>query len=572
MIRLCLHRSDLSLAWQPDQHGWRAGCSHVAPFLHPAIEAYAVASEAQTLFVVRERLHGNGTRRPAPGAARGFGIRHVRAGELRKWLAEAEAWPLDSILVLVSRGGRAGTGTAELRAGSRGTAPVYLVESGDTLWGDWDPVALYAHMRDRSLRFDLASHFLISFGTPYSRQTLFPRMQRLTERAHASWGVRAGPAGAARPLIIAYPPALEPPRPGSAVPSADVVGAFGALVAWSMRRWIDAGQPAIYSHLSGGLDSGTVAGVGASLVPGAVHTFGLIMPGSSGAAQQRRRHALVRRFRFVDWSWPAVTHLPLTPRSRRVVEHRVVPWEECYVEAFEVLLQRVRARGGQVLFTGSGGDELTYLQWAELDQEQRRRLVKEIFVDRARLPSFVTRRAREAYYDTFRTLDRAPAGAVPSSVFDASAAVAPLYLSHGIWPVHPLGMAEVYRFCQTLPAEWRKDRALARRLLKHLGCPASMYQPRSHEDFGPVMESSLCGPARPLFERLFKTSRLADLELIDGKRLVRCYEDYCAHGPDARRDTGVQFYGAAVLELALRVLDAAHGAPSAMLAGTPASR
>lgn len=63
------------------------------------------------------------------------------------------------------------------------------------------------------------------------------------------------------------------------------------------------------------------------------------------------------------------------------------------------------------------------------------------------------------------------------------------------------------------------------------------------------MSRSMRGPARTLLTRLFRSSALADLGIVDGGKLRADYAAWC----DGGRDTGATvFYATAILELSLQ--------------------
>lgn len=537
MIELELCREDLGSRWAHDASGWSAGQSQIRPFPHPALEAHAFATQGRTLFVVRERCGRRGM--PSPGP-----VHHLSAERFARVLADAREWSLELLLVLLSHG-EDGT-EVSLECGGWGTAPVYLLESQERLRVHWDPASLYPHCRTRSLAPELAAQFLIEGKTSYSRRTLFPDIQQLTERARAHWGGREGT------LRIDYPPAVEPVAVGTLRDGVDVLGTFEHILAGSMRRWLDAEDPIVATELSGGLDSAIVAAVGSRLSPSPVRTFGMLMPGEPGEGQRRRRQELIARFGCEDWSFPAAENLPLSAAGDRLRGGRIVPWEECYVEAFQRMLGRVAAQGVAVLFTGVGGNELCFLHYEEMSSAEREALAREVVVERADAPAFVAEQAYRRYRDSLRSLDRAPRARMPDSGLQAAAAGSALYLAQGIWQVHPLCTPELVRFCERLPREWREARALERRLLARKGCSRAVTHPQATENFSPLMQLAVRQTARRGLERLFRDSRLAAAGLVDGQKMIDSYAEY---GRTGRPGDEFGFYNAAVLELTLRALD-----------------
>jgi asparagine synthase (glutamine-hydrolysing) len=543
MLRLYVTRSDLAREWHPSAGGWVGGESFIRPYRHPALEDFSIATEGKLLVVVRERWQG-GSQSVRP-ALEGGGL--LDSAEFEARLAEIKEWPLQFIAVLVSRGERDRGVT--IFNGGWATAPIYLLEGRETLRGDWDPVELYPHVHTRTLDPELASHFLVSFARPYSRRTLIPDIQLLTERSCARWGMSNGEKS---PLRIDYPLALSSPHPRTLKPGADVLAMFELILRSSMERWI---SPAVTPacELSSGLDSGVVSSVAASINSEPVHTLGIIVAGEMAEGQRARRKMFIDRFGFRDLTVEACRHLPLSPESERLRENRVVPWEECYYEATEQLFKLMPRTPGVVIFTGVGGDELFYKHWQELSSREREECLNEDSRDRADLPGFLTGAAVEAYYDTLDGLDLAPPSLVSTSALEAVSNMSAQYLRSGFWPVSPLCTPELVWFCRSLPLEWRENRELQRRFLLRLECPREVAYPEKTENFTPVMEAAMSNAARPLINEIFLDSRLADMGLIKPDILLASYADYCDGA--ALKGGALQFYEAAILELTLRCLE-----------------
>ncbi|MGH8532704.1 MAG: asparagine synthase-related protein [Gammaproteobacteria bacterium] len=545
MIKFRLRLNDLASQGESSAVGWRAGQSYIRPFFHPALEAYAITDGTRMLFVVRERLRGV----KSPWAAGEFQVKNVSPPDLTEESARAGEWPLDLTLILVCSPEHGGE--VKIYAGSWGTAPVYVLEDDDTLWGNWDPSELYRLTRNKTLDAELVAHFLIQYGCPYSKRTLFPEIQLLTERTRTRWSIREGRAGR---LQIEYPTAVEPRRPRTLKPDADVLSTFRHILTASMRRWLDTADPAVSAELSSGLDTGIVAAIGSDLSSQPVQTYGLVMPGEPGRLQQERRKQLIERFRFVDRPLMAEDYPPLSFGSRRVRENRIVPGHELYYEAFEAMLKLASAHGTNMLFNGNGGDELCSLYYEEWSAQQREQKRRDVLIERYDLHAFLTKRTYEIYRDTVYKVDRAPRASMPVSALTSAYAASPLYLRNGIWPVSPLCTPELVRFCRSLPHEWRAGRALQRRFLTYLGCSDTVAYPKSTETFIPVVQSALRQAARPLLQELFEQSRLTELGFVDRKKLLASYAEYCANdGPDVP-DAEEGYYSVAVLELTLRAL------------------
>jgi asparagine synthase (glutamine-hydrolysing) len=547
MLAFVLNRSDLVLDWQPTAHGWTAGGCRIEPFRHPALEDFAIATDGRLLVVVRERCAGVAAPHRTGASCV---VPHVEPQIWDDTIAECIEWPLQMVVLIVSAD--EGAPIVTIVSGSWGTAPIFVVARGESLFGHWDAARLYAHLRKPYLDEVLAVHFLATFETPYARATLFPDIRLLTERSRARWTVDSH--GRAE-LDIAYPPAVHPLRARRLKPDVDVLGAFWNILTSSMRRWWPENQRGVGAELSGGLDSGIVSAAASSLVQGRpLDTYGLILSGEVGERQQSRRRTLIERFGLDDQALDLGGFLPLAPGSNRLVGGRVVPWEECYYEAVDAMLAGAAEKGTRLLFTGFGGDELCEVRegardFKEVDppREIARGLPKS-------LPPFLSQAAVQAYRDGLDGIDRAPTSPISSSSIEAAAQCASLYLNRGIWPVHPLCTPELVRFCQMLPREWREGRAVERRLLDRLGCSPNLTQPQEPDSFSPALAAAFRRDGRPEIEWLFRESRLAELGWVDREQLVTSYTDWC-NGVDL--EGSVPFYAAAVLELTLRQIETA---------------
>jgi len=431
------------------------------------------------------------------------------------------------------------------KAGEWGAAPIYLLQDGDRLRGDWNPAALYPHLRHRAFDEFLIAHYLLRCGCPYSKQTIVPEIQMLTACSSATW--ESGQA-----LQITYPEPAERHFPRQVLDGADVVGTLGRILSASSTRWIDRSLNApVSAELSSGLDTAMVASAAAAGSERPVRTYGLIMPGEPGRHQQDRRAQLIDHFGFVDLSVEAREFPPFTDLTR-IAENQVYVGQEFYHEAFEQMLRLARSEGTVLLMSGNGGDELCYLnedEWGPDEWSSRR---GDIVVERAGIPDFFTDKTFELYHDGLYKIDRAPRARMPRSAFTSSAASAPLYLNNGVWPASPLATPEIYRFCRSLPREWREGRTIQRDWLTRLGCSRAVTHPESTETFQPVMEYSLREAARPLIQRLFADSYLAEGGFVDRDRLVHHYERFCAGSQGPVEDT--EFLSIVSLELSCRAL------------------
>ncbi|MBK1613634.1 hypothetical protein CKO44_09145 [Rubrivivax gelatinosus] len=530
MISFRIEAGDRLLPWTAAAGRWAAGRSWVQPFEHPALECCSLVSPDRLAFIVRER-----------GAMTGrlTGLEPQRVDE-QAWdeqLAAALQWPLN-VSVLTWRTDAAGS--VLLRCGGWGTAPVCLAVQRDTLHGHWDPAQLYRFLQG-GVDFGRAAYLLARIGAPYSRRTLFPGMQLLTERACADWDPeRHG-------LRIDYPQPMPVAGPRTLRADADVLGSFEALLGASITRWLDPGRDVFATELSGGLDSAVVGLVAAKLSGRPVRSYGLIVPDETGRVQTRRRQLIVERLGALDSAIDASRHTPFSS-PRHEGDDAIVPWGEFYHEAFLALLRRARGHGVHTILTGIGGDEISTLAHDELDPRRPAPMAEPA------LPSYLSDRALQAFREVAQHgLDCAPNGAAVRSVFEAAQAGTAVYLRAGVWPLYPYATPELVEFCRSLPAEWRRGRRLQREYLARHGLPQEVYRPELPESFIPLLDQAMRRDARKTIEALFQDSLLADAGLVDTPRLLAAYRRYCSGEDLSESDFLLE---AVVLELTLRTLQA----------------
>lgn len=546
MLRLALRVVDLPKrwAWSRSQNRLYVGGSWVEAFCHQSLRRRVLVSESLLLIVVHEVSHAS-----TPSDSAGISpnpIECTTEAIHAEW-ATARLKTADWTALLINRSTR----RLSLRSGPKGLAPVYLSESGNCLRGSWDPVDLYPYLQNPCLEYARASHYLACLGQPYAHQTILRGLLRVTPGSLAIWG--GDPSVSRADLRIRYPNVDGLPCVRRLLPEASPICPFLQLLTNAVLGSVQPQSNPIATELSGGLDSGIVTAVAARCHPRRIKSHGLVMPSGEGAMQNQRRMEFVKRFQLQDAAISAERYLPFGSRGERLRESTAIPWGDCYDEAFGEMFDTVSRSGSCVLMTGIGGDELMYPHWSELSKQEQSMRRAELFPAASSTPVFLTTEARQAYVETFASMDRAPRAEVPGSGLEDAACVAPSLLRRGIWPVHPLCSAEVYQFCQALPAHWRQDRRIMRQALAAMGCSATVTHPVATETFQPLMSKSLRHARRAFVRSLFEDSRLDRHGLVDGPDLVKGFDRFCSGSEDVPQ---VQFYAAASMEMVLRAVEA----------------
>lgn len=512
MLTARLHLRDAgSSAWTWTGHGWSSGDSWIRPLSNSVLESSLHRDHAgRTAVVVQERAasHPRDSRLPAvvPDATR---------------LVPLSQSCLREFLVVWWEPGR-----VQVRAGPFGTAPLLLATRGDLLAASWHlpDLASYIHT-DQPLGRAIARR--LSRQPRYTSDTVFPGVQRLTERATATF------TGSG--LTLRYPePAEHVLRPRRLRLGVDVVDGFSDLLAEVLHA-TPAGSASAGTELSGGADSAAVARAISADRDHPVPSYGLILGGDVGRQQRRRRAAMIDRFNLDDTTVAAEEHPPFTPTGVRGRGMPHDPLAAYYREAFDAMRDRVAAAGTPVICTGLGGDEL-----CTSPSSGRRRLQPE-------QPPWLGPASRAVIDDVDTNI--APATVIPMTSLMAQASHNPAYLAARIWPVAPLAHPTLVRFAEQLPAPWRTGKRLLRRQLSRAGLPAHVVYPSRPETFAALMQTGLRRYGLPVLKGMLAESVLVDLGYLDHHALAEAYDDAitAAHLPSTLCD-------ALTLEVGLRSL------------------
>ncbi|MFE9096193.1 asparagine synthase-related protein [Streptomyces sp. NPDC007264] len=392
---------------------------------------------------------------------------------------------------------------ARLAAGAFGTTPLYLTEGAGELHASWDLTLLRPHLRADRLAPRVVARTLTRQHR-YTSETLFEGVYRLTERASAMF-TTAG-------LSIHYPePAEHVLEPRTLRPGVDPLAALDELLTDAIRQAPTA-TGCVGVELSGGADSGNVAlAVKAACFP-EMHSFGLLVGGSVGRQQSERRRALVEHCGFLDTAVSAVQHPPFCPGGVRALRKPHDPAGAFYQEAFDVLREQAAARRCEIMFTGTGGDEINAYHSRTQAQLPAPDPVPWLGVQGARALAEVNEHL-------------APIPVLPVPTLMAFGLHNPGFLRAGIWPVSPLANPQIVRFMEQLPHEHKRGKALFRERIRRAGLAEWVAAPAEPENFLAVLEKGLRSYGLPVLDDMLKESILVDLGYVDGKSLAEARRD-----------------------------------------------
>jgi asparagine synthase (glutamine-hydrolysing) len=281
----------------------------------------------------------------------------------------------------------------------------------------------------------------------------------------------------------------------------------------------------------------------------------MILDGQRAAQQVSRRRELIRGCGFIpsDITIRATGRPPLHPAGQRFRGCPVSPYDEPYHEAMSALHQAAAENGVRHVFTGIGGDEMVAVSRTEGDAAP-------VGSDRDFMPwiSGRTQRAAEEADDGI-----APASLINEMTMIAVGCAAPIVLTSGSWPVHPLADPRMITFGEWLPKEWRHGKRLHRERLMKRGLGHHVAYPPVPEVFTGIMDLGLRNHGMELARRLVREGGyLIDAGYVDAIRLAESCDRISA-GVPLPRDR--EIFDVLALEVAIAALT---GGPSATTVAT----
>ena len=484
MLTTLLIDPDSPQDWRWDGTRYTApGGGLIEPYAHPMTEHAAVTDGARTLIILRERSQRPADLPPVPA--------RVAPHELDQVTGLARQWPADYVLIETEQ-----RKPVRVTAGPARSTPLYLACRDGVLHGSWDmgrlrPCAAGLNPKE--------STRMLAYHPRYSCETAFTGIWRLTERATATF---------AGDLFIRYPDLVPHARPRKLADGADVLAAFGAAIDAALGlRPLDPATTTF--HLTGGLDSGSIAARAARRHPGQLNTATLVITGPGRQHQIRRRAEILSRVPFGphDVQVDTASLLMFGPDCDRTRGELVSPYDGPLYEHMTALNTQIAALGARAVVSGLGGDEMVAVGSAEseqaaLDKTENFDLPWLGPVARAALP-----------YGDDQIAPPAMAGGI---TLLAAECVAPPLLRAGLWPVHPFAAAPLVTLGDQLPFHWRELKQLQRRHLATFGLSEDACNPRARESFAELVEQSLLVNGLPLLHRILdQGSPLIEAGLLD---------------------------------------------------------
>ena len=390
--------------------------------------------------------------------------------------------------------------TLEISRNHHASCGLYAVRKLDTIYLHWDPVQLYGLLEGSEiLDRDQCAAFL-SCRWHYGPDTLFKDIKFIPERCRLTLKEHD--------FYVTRPPAISALTPRPLKGNADPTAMLRQLLMDDISAYDLEGV--VCSELSSGLDTTIIASVLAeTIAPKSLLTIGYLPMGEDRSLLQKRRSEAVDRLHARDFCPPIESHYPsaFDPHKKHW------PYEAPSVFEKEAAGATIAAAGGQIVFSGIGGDELCNLTAQEEDYSPSPAKTKAVDT---LLPDQVYRRMQR------HELPCWPTGLVPESGHDVANSISFAYLRHGVWYAHPFNSSELQTFAHFLPVEWRRNRKLSRDILRRYGYSDFFLQQTPKESLSASLDNLILG--LPNLESFFENSLLASEGLIDLNKTGRALQ------------------------------------------------
>jgi asparagine synthase (glutamine-hydrolysing) len=469
--------------WDGTRYVAPGGGGLIEPYAHPMTEHAAVTDGTRTAVILRERARHRAGLHPVP--------MRVAPRELDQVTEMARRWPADYVLIETEC-----RKPVRVTAGAARTTPLYLAHRDGVLHGSWDMGRLRPYAAGLNPK---EATRMLAYHPRYSYETAFTGIWRLTERATATFG---------GDLYIRYPDPVLHAGPRELADGADVLTAFAEAIDAALDLRPTDPETTAY-HLTGGLDSGSIATRAARRWPGKLNTATLIITGPGRKHQVRRRHEILSRVPFGPHDVQVDTQgqLMFGPDCDRARGNLISPYDEPLYEHMAALNARIAALGARTVVSGLGGDEMVAVGSAESEQAA---------IDKTEnfgLPWLGPVAQAALPYGDDQIAPPAMAGGI---TLLAAECVAPPLLRAGLWPVHPFAEAPLVTLGDQLPFHWRELKQLQRRHLATFGLSEDACNPRVRESFAELVGQSLLANGLPHLRRILdQGSPLIEVGLLN---------------------------------------------------------
>jgi|GEM_PF-978470 len=198
------------------------------------------------------------------------------------------------------------------------------------------------------------------------------------------------------------------------------------------------------------------------------------------------------------------------------------PYSDIYLELAEDMACNLQAAGAKVVFNGAGGDDL--FEHNDSLEDQLGIGPKGYIARSKSLAAFATPKLERLLG---AVIPQKQQSILPKRSVSASTPCIQnnVYIERDIWPVSPLNNEDLFTYCQGLPYQFRKQKAILRLYYEAKKYPTQWYDKSlPNEDFGDYFNSSLLSENyQSLFSYFVQHSYLHDAGYIDTTILAELY-------------------------------------------------
>ncbi|MBI0330413.1 hypothetical protein [Burkholderia plantarii] len=513
MIEASLDLADLTAT--PE---WRDGSicfsnSFITPVSHQGLVVRFISHSESWLLVVRER---ECLEQLACDISYG-----VTVGEIWNELESLQNFDLDYLAVEWTSTQEGGT--LRILSGPMGILPAYAYLEKSALTITWDYRRILTQCPSKRIDLKAVCHRLVG-DFRYGPRMMLSSVVALTERSSLYMTANGVDFQFPGPCIV----------DGGYEKSPLSIDAAAELFIETLKTRI-ARRPLratdICTELSGGIDSAMVSAVlkciyGADPLALSIHTDSVFF-----RTDTPRRTSLIGFFGFHSRELEAFDF------SSNFIEDTAPLWGEYFHCIFGKLWRMAQNDERSFRFSGIGGDEIC--------STSQQMLFSDLWSSHHKI---LTKNAIELLKDVF-VGDYSPGYCTKTGLL-AAANQSPFLIEKGILSIAPLNDPAIVHFFSLLPDSMKTDKCIIRRSLEILGAYDPFKALPDPESFN-LFAIHAIQLKQNTIRNIFSSSRLADLEIVNGAALMSMFDDFLAN---PRNDLKFLILSILDVELILRAL------------------
>lgn len=415
---------------------------------------------------------------------------------------EAQRWPLQAIVIqwLINNDAP----ELSIERNPQAFCPLYFLQDQGNIYFHWDPTELYKNLQGTNILDRSQCEAFLNFRWTYGPDTVFRDIKMIPERARVIFTVSGS--------RFIKPPSIAAMQPHKLNQNTDPIKHLDHILTEAIAMWSPEKNDT-YCEQSSGLDTTLISLLVGKVMQAAPRTVGYYPHDDQLEQILLRREEAIRLIGAID----ICPSIEIYFENAFSLDFSQKHWPYEAPTSFEknIVANAIALNGGDLVFSGIGGDELCQL--SESEWLETKRSFNAPNEDFKYASTSVTHDDLEK--DRLSEIPCWPTGFVPESSHDVANSIAAIYLRNNIWYAHPLALGHVQTFGHFLPLDWRKNRRLSREILKRMGLSDFFVQQVPKESVGLSIDKVLMDDA--IFSRLFAQSILADEKMIDMDKLKK---------------------------------------------------